>query len=239
MLQISINGLHCIDESTSGRRDNVRSRRRKWGSDELAFFVCVLTVDTNGTTIPNEWSYTNEQSFRIRSLTGVDSGEDHDFDYPIVVNVKEGPFSRLAEIHCWGWEIDGASTTQLSAQSVHEALRGQASRTMSPGQAYRPHGLLEAFNSDHFSGNWQLLEHDLLWADQWHVDLLRPLEGGRPAVPIIRPVGPDVPDIPLVDSGPTSHELFEPQSDFRIERRTYDSAKEFSSYRFDVRYTDT
>ncbi len=229
-MEIRIDGFHCYLESTSGRRARRRNRVRRRGSDEVAFFLAVLGLDGSA---PDGGRYTEEQSFRIRSKSDVDSNESHTFEHPISVRTTPGSSSRLVEVHALGYELDGAGSVDGLASDIHDAIRAEIERELAPGTPTRPYRLFRRFGlKDNL--NQGVIQHDMLWTDVWHVDLDNPLEGGHEPAPNVRTIPEG--SRQFLKIGRPTIELFDVEPGFRIERRTYNTPEQYSIYSFDTRY---
>ncbi len=238
-MRVEIAGLNCQAESTSGRRARVRDRRRRWGSDEVAFVMVVNPVNKNGTTDLAEWFYLPDAAqFRVRTEVDVDSGEEHPFQYPAAV---DGDFTGAdtLEICVHGYELDGAGSSETKAVAVHDRIRrGVEERTRFGGPLDWTTMREPAYVSPGFGAS-----HDLLFVDLWYVDIDRPAAGGyhpigHPPAAVTFPDGVITPDGYADSQGININVTPSPPgTDSLTENRAYQSLNAISIYDFDVQYS--
>jgi hypothetical protein len=162
---IRIPQANCLLESTSGRRQRVRNRRRRWGSDEFALFANVVCLDER--EVPIDGSF---QAFQD-SVTDVDSGDIANLDG---INFEfTDPAIRYVEVRMIGLEIDGAGATHNIAQHGFNNWSGTFFLT-SDGSRYE---FNHSYNGPRGGNN-----HNLLLADYWIVDFENLRDRGRDPV---------------------------------------------------------
>lgn len=248
--RIEIRSFHCLLESTSGITARRRRKRRQRYSDEIAFVIALLPIDTGGSARWTDWVYGAEESptedslrqIRVRTNTDVDSGEDHVWQYPISFDI-DPPENTIFELLLQLYEVDGATATSTQGNRIRDRFKEHLDDNYRPGLALGsepdalgnsgPTSYDAAFRYAGDGGN-----DDLLVADVWHVDPFRPLEIFN--VPAVSGLDPDLQIRDQQADRRIVREVsrFPPRSAGTIiERREYTNSSERASYRFDVRYS--
>ncbi len=229
-LKFQINGFRCNQE-TSGK-----------GSDEIAFIIAGLPCDKDSWGGPVRWTYSDlERHWRVRWATDIDSGDHHDFEYPISFEQEVDPTKGL-EIIFYLMEIDGAQRTKKQALEEHDRIKANIERDFVPGNPVGARRLslstfsrdYRALDADPDSGAGFLNDspEDVLARNVWHIDLERPLAGSLlPEAYERSAVGPEL----GVPGNPDVYRVM--MGDEMVETRSYENTSEGSRYTFDARYS--
>lgn len=95
---VRLKSVRCIDETTSGRRERVRDRRRRWASDEMAMFTAMHDGDSGRLLAVHKfWK------------TGVDSGDEF---HPEQSMLGPGDSTSTIGVTVVGYEFDGRGSTE-------------------------------------------------------------------------------------------------------------------------------
>lgn len=171
-LIISIDSVRCLLESAVGRFKNIRKRRRRRASDEVAFFVAFLGVNKRGSTNSADWEYTESRSFEVRAITDVDSGEYHRFQSPILMEM-DATINDFVEIRTFGFEMDGIGKSLSLAERIRDNAIEIMNRSLPVG------GIIDQGVTIHDYSPLGGRNH-MLWLDTWYVDTTFPLTGSQP-----------------------------------------------------------
>lgn len=250
MPRLDVLSYHCILESTWGPRAAARTRRRNRESDEIAFFMAMLPIDTGGSEQWTDWVYSDsieDRAKRIRSNDDVDSGEDHSWRFPIAFDFDANP-NTIFEVILQIYEVDGGTETARQAQEIHDNVWQHIEDNLRPGLGIGsspdsrgnsgPTTYEAAFKYGGHGGN-----DDLMFADVWHLDPAQPMAPFN--IPAAASAGPGRLDPDLQIAQQRSRlgvdvevSRFPPRPGTVVERREYSSSHEHAIYRFDVHYSE-
>lgn len=230
MASIEIAAIQCRDETGGGL---------EVGSDEVAFCIAVLGVDSS--------AYAEFRRFETRLETGLeDNDEGRRFAEPVVFRARSREDGRSSypllqlEFHVAAYELDGSGDTAVEARRVYERWRVALAEALPPttptdvlrdditaasGTARR--GLRAAHD---VRG-----AHQVVMADAWRLDIRTPRDDTFSAPGVGQSDGLYV--APSYDG--ISRTLRRWRNDERTsERRGYFAVDAQSSYSFYVNYSD-
>lgn len=227
MAEITIRNLFCIAESTSGGNHRIQKRRRRRGSDEVAFMI--MARGTN-----NRREFTTPLQFELRTLTSVDSGERKEFFEPVSFLIPTTPQTTDTLIWLQALEIDGTGSTSSLAQTALNTWSGyiffHPNRDSGSDSAH--YSISRAASSSN--------AHDVLFEDYWKVSLNDIHNGGTEAPTFDyagrSTGGPSNMSTYLNEKGITRTINLNRYDDMSIETRRYRNSGEHSDYSFDVIY---
>ncbi len=206
-----MNEVVCNLETTSGRRDRVRERRRKWGSDEVALFAAIHDAESGD--LLSVYRFGRDE---------VDSGDSFNLAQSMLA---PGDSSDSILISIVGYEIDGPRGFQRLYNDKYEEWLGAVGESdfglpLEPGPRETANGIF--FAPFQFTLWKRLLEDDLIILDRFGVD---GSVFGRAALPARESYAPS-------DSvaGLTVVAEYERDGDEVVTRRTYSARSELSSY---------
>lgn len=225
---MTINGVTCHEESTSGWSERRRRLRRERFSDEFALLMLVAAQDERRVYLP-EFS-----RFDVQSLPTVDGtvAEPHAYAFGESLG---GDFSStdvaFAEIRIQGLELEGVGATADLAQRALTAWNTSLFFEPSGGSSVGWY----SFAHPHYQGR----DHNILFEDFWFFDTRSMLEGGQEPAGVLQPGdGVATRSVPewLESQRITRTVSRQPHEVQTYERRRYVNAATYSDYELGIYY---